>query len=175
VVSGVGQDANFAGLLADADRPSSTSSLTGCARTTCASKDASCPPSTSRMRRSAPAGTARCTSSASPDGHLPATASEASVVQLQDLADPALPVLDEVTAGPSWISTALFHPGRPLLATAGSDAAVRSRGLAAGLVGGGPPGRPAGPTRSRPRGWSAVRPGCGCALATQRHEAVLRG
>ncbi len=61
----------------------------------------------------------------SPDGHLLATASEAGVVQLQDLTDPALPVLDEVTAGPSWISTALFHPARPLLATTGSDAAVR--------------------------------------------------
>ncbi|MGE0298744.1 MAG: hypothetical protein AB7I38_11580 [Dehalococcoidia bacterium] len=61
----------------------------------------------------------------SPDGRLLATATEGGIVQIHDGADPASPVLDEVVAGPSWLSTALFHPSLPRLASAGSDATVR--------------------------------------------------
>lgn len=60
----------------------------------------------------------------SADGRQLATATETGIVEVRDVADPAI-VLDEVTAGPSWISTAIFNPARPLLATAGSDATVR--------------------------------------------------
>lgn len=60
----------------------------------------------------------------SADGSLLATASETGIVEVRDVADPAR-VLDQVTAGPSWISTATFDPARPVLATAGSDATVR--------------------------------------------------